>query len=244
MIVWVSVYTGTHPCILHIYVTNKPLLLFFFWYRIQEYYYVPVLMKTTVYWSKCGQYFLWWLLVPEHIGDHSLILPDCWIRLKRMVESRISYDCISITLFSADWVLKCLNLDQKQARIETSPLICARSELDSNFMSRVMWQLGTLLLSRGKVAINRAKTHMVSREKPHLESILLQHQQSTWENSGTENAELCPKEWSFCVSSWLNWKSFPSIEDEEKAMDSRSDQGENSAKIQWKLIYRTIPLLL
>lgn len=85
---------------------------------------------------------------PENIDAvHDMILSDRRIGLKHIAETlKISYERVhhivhvdlDMKKISAKWIPKCLNADQKRARVEASRSICARFEEDPDFLSRVV----------------------------------------------------------------------------------------------------------
>ena len=82
--------------------------------------------------------------VPENIDAvHDMILSDRRIGLKRISEAlNISYErvhhIVHVNLDMRKIAAKCLNVDQKRARVEASRSICARFENDVDFLNRIV----------------------------------------------------------------------------------------------------------
>lgn len=75
-------------------------------------------------------------------GVHDITFCDRRIVLKRIFEAlNITYERVRHIVYidldmgkiSAVWISKCLNVDRKYVRVETSRSICARFENDANF---------------------------------------------------------------------------------------------------------------
>lgn len=86
--------------------------------------------------------------VPENIDAvHDMILSNRRIGLKQISEAlNISYERVhhivhvnlDMRKIAAKWIPKCLNVDQKRARVEASRSICARFENDVDFLNRIV----------------------------------------------------------------------------------------------------------
>jgi histone-lysine N-methyltransferase SETMAR len=81
-----------------------------------------------------------------------MILADRRIELKRIAQTvKISYERVHHVIhvdldmkkISAKWIPKCLDADQKRARVEASRSICTRFEEDADFLSRVVTMVKT-----------------------------------------------------------------------------------------------------